>query len=624
MDKLLYRYLKATPTGLKKEPNGVQTMRVCFSSETPVFRSGDAGDYYEVLDHGPANVDISMLQNGAFLDQHDHTRQVGGVLRAWIDRDKKGRADVAFGNTELGNERKELMSSGLRPDISFGYETTKELSKSRHADGRPVIRFAWKAHEISSVAVGADHFETGVGRSTIQKINEKRHMKTMDNKTAIIDTCDFMIHDNPHLEPQIRDIKSRALLDNVPHTQVKDEVRSLLDANRPTQVLFPSGPIGNGPYETVPVGATSVRVPNKPIGMNQRQIQAYSIKRAIQSIVSNGRLDGPEKDYSDEVEKQCGERAAGFFIPADVAINPLTVPGQRRFGQRDLQAEVFGAGGALVNNQMMSTIELLRNRVVCSRLGARSMGGLQGNVIFPREDAPATAYSAGEIAPLTPSQLTLGQIVLSPKKCGAQTIYSKQLVFQSTPDAEALIRDDLLQVIAISHDSLLINGSGSNSQPMGVLSTPGIGSITFGGAPTYAEILEFETLIGKQNADIGKLAWATTPGTKGIWKGTAVALQGATTVSSRSLWSDGNFNDDSNDGIVNGYRSASTNQIPNDQVIFGNWSDLIYAQWNGFDVVVDYVTRAGQAEIVLTITTWLDSALRHGQSFVASSDPGSQ
>ena len=55
-----------------------------------------------------------------------------------------------------------------------------------------------------------------------------------------------------------------------------------------------------------------------------------------------------------------------------------------------------------------------------------------GNVVIPRQEAPATAYSVAEVAAIY-SQLTVGQVALTPKRIGTTTTYSKQLVFQSAP-----------------------------------------------------------------------------------------------------------------------------------------------------------------------------------------------
>jgi HK97 family phage major capsid protein len=604
-EKLLYRYLNEQPTAA----DGSRSLRVSFSSEAPVLRRDESGEYYEVLSHDPQHADIKRLQNGAFLDDHNFSRQPGGIEKAWIDTtDRVGRAIITLAETLLGKERFTLMKSGLRTGISVGYMLTKLISETRHSDGRPIRRYAWKAYEISTTAVAQDT-AVGVGRSIKiineqQRSNNKNNMQN-DTKTNIIELSKFVIHDHPDIAEDVKSLTTRALVNDQPITEYKTGLNELLNRSRkPLQSVPVTHRVGRDAHESAQIS------------------REFSLTRAMSNVDSSGKLRGcPEAEFSQQIETNTGQRAEGFWLPEEICISTRNL-GR---GQRDMTVGNFGAGGAAVPTQMMvPSIELLYNKAACARLGATTLSGLTGNVVIPREDAPTTANSVAEVATGADSQLTLGQITLSPKRVCASTTYGKQLVFQSAPDIEAMIRNDIFTITGLKHDYLLLNGAGSNSEPLGILNTPGVQQLPFGGAATFASIVAMETALGKFNADRPPLAYLTTPNVRGKWKSTAVALTGATTVSSRSLWQDGNFNDGSNDGLVNSYRAAATNQVPNDQVIFGSWADLIYATWNGFDVVVDYVTLAKKAEIVLTVNTWLDCALRHPQSFCYSQDSGAQ
>jgi HK97 family phage major capsid protein len=610
---LQYRFLQAAPSDLKND-GGERSLTVCFSSETPVLRCDDGGEaYYEVLDHDARNADLSLLQNGgAVVDEHNMSRQFAAVKRAWLDKDRKGRAKIIFGDIPLADERFELMSSGIRKDISFGYIQTKCLSTTRHADGKPLKRFAWKAYEISSVGVGADHFETGVGRGI--EVLQRKSMNQNEIQTEMVALERSILHDRPDLENEIKQLHTRSLC---------AESLSLRDYKAAMRELLEENPRSNHITAVGGKELKAIRALNHEVGMSKKDLGEYSFSRAIRSAFENGgRVRNCfEADISQQVERNCGQSAEGCWIPSDVLLQ-----GSRRdFQKRDLYTGDFTSGGAAVNPQMsVAPIELLRNKMICSRLGASYMAGLQGPLAIPRQTGTVTPQAVAEIAALTESQLSLDQVNLSPKRVGATTVWSKQLAFQSTPSIEALIQDDLLQTIAIKHDYLYLYGAGANDEPLGLLNTPGVNSVTFGGAPTYSAVVSFETALGTYNADLPPLAYASTPATKGVFKSTAVALQGATTVSSRSLWGDGNFADGTNDGIVNGYRAASTNQIPSDKLIFGRWSELFIGNWGGWDLVFDVITRAKNAECVLTANTWIDGALRHAQSFTVSADAGSQ
>lgn len=135
--------------------------------------------------------------------------------------------------------------------------------------------------------------------------------------------------------------------------------------------------------------------------------------------------------------------------------------------------------------------------------------------------------------------------------------------------------------------------------------------------------MAFETALGNANADVDAtaLAYVTTPAVRGKWKTIAINLAGATTVSSTRLWQKG---ERPGDGLVNDYLGLASNQVPNNRVIFGNWTDLVVLQWGGLDIVLDPYTLARNAEWILTINAWMDVALRHGPSFCISTDAGNQ
>lgn len=361
----------------------------------------------------------------------------------------------------------------------------------------------------------------------------------------------------------------------------------------------------------------------------------YSILRAIQSCHSqNGGRggtipEGLEGEVHQEIMRRSksqigglGYDAQGFQVPANapMRLGSSNDPRNRRLA-RDMQATVFAQGGAFVPTQLVvPVIEILRNRMILDRVGKRTMAGLQGNIVIPRQEAAATAYSVGEIALLTDSGQVLGQISMTPHRVGATQTYSKQFVMQSTPDAEAFLRDDLFKVIAIDWDRLGLNGQGAASEPLGIFNQPGIGAVTFAATPTYIKIVAMETAIRALNV-VDPLAYISTPTVKGALKTVAEALTGATTIGGRqnALWKGEGM-----DGEMNGYPAHDTNQVPGNLVLLGAFEHLIHAIWGGLDVVVDVFTKAKNAETVITINTWGDYAVRHPQAFCASTDAGNQ
>lgn len=392
--------------------------------------------------------------------------------------------------------------------------------------------------------------------------------------------------------------------------------------------------------------------PAKTIGsddvMDEKDKRNYSLHAGINSIVrqaqSHSGVSLPaektlEREVHDNMAKllrdegTSGVDYGGFLVPFDVPVSNRAISrralramgrnlgGTRASMRRDMQVDIFGQGGAFVPTLMqMPIIELLRNMQALDKLGHRTLGGLTGNVVIPRQTAPSTAYVVSEIGALTSSAQTLDQIQLTPHRVGVTQNYSKQLVIQSTPDVEAFLRDDLFSVLALKWDYLGLNGQGANSEPLGILNTPGVGAITFGGSATYTNVILMETTVRNQNV-LGEVGYLSTTAVRGRWKGIAEALTGATTIGGRqnALWQG-----DWENGTVNYSHAVASNQVPNNQVILGEYDQLIHALWGGLDVVVDPYTLAKNGEMVITINTWGDYALRHPQAFCISTDSGAQ
>jgi len=343
------------------------------------------------------------------------------------------------------------------------------------------------------------------------------------------------------------------------------------------------------------------------IGMSEREIRQYSIVRAIRQITEKGILEGLEKEASDATAAICKRVPKGFFIPQDVV-------GTARL-ERALGATEATKGGYLIGTEVLvaDMIELLRNKPLVAQMGAKTLSGLVGNVAIPRVTGGATAYWLSETGEATGSDQTFGQLGLTPKRLVGDTVYSKELMMQSSLDVEAFVRDDLMTVLAIAKDLAAINGAG-NAEPVGIMNTTGIKTITFGGAATWEKVVQFETELADANATAGTMAYLTTPAVGGKWKSVPKVAGQAI-----FLWEKGAG---LGVGEVNGYPAYATKQVPGNKVIFANWADLILAEWAGIDVVVDPYSLKKTGQIEVTITLHCDIGVRHAVSFCVSTDSG--
>jgi HK97 family phage major capsid protein len=625
-----------------------RTVELSFASETPVERWGEN----EVLSHDKGDYDFSRIASGTHPlllghEEYDPTSQIGVVESARVDADKVSRAVVRFGNSPLANEIFQDVQDGIRQLISVGYDRTSIASSEKSADGMVTTRYRWMPTHIAVVPVPADT-KVGVGRerevdsqnvdvesiaknlTPEQRENMKRSLLLLDPAPAItapagggaaapaLDENKIRSGAQELERSRVRGITKVADELSKDHPQCAEKIRSI------TSESIEKGD-SLGDYQIRAMREVIGAKPVKPVlmadlGMDENDQRTYSILRGIQSCIkrNTNTPDGLEGEVHTEIVKR-GGTFEGFAVPANANVRCRA---DRRTLKRDLQAGVFAQGGAMVPTILLtSVIELLRNRMVTSELGIQTMGGLSGNVSIPRQTGAATAYSLPESATLTKSTQALDQILLAPHRVGAWNDYTKQLLLQSSIDVENFIRDDLMKVIAIKWDALIIYGQGAGSEPQGIVNTPGIASVNFGAAATFAKLVAFETALAVLNADDGAMAYATTPSVRGVLKSAAKLLTGATTVAATPLWENGSA---PGEGIVNGYRALASNQIQNNQVIFGNWSDVIHGLYGGYDVIVNPYSRDTDAAVRITINTFGDVAVRHAASFCASSDAGNQ
>ncbi|MNC14776.1 Phage capsid family protein [compost metagenome] len=274
-------------------------------------------------------------------------------------------------------------------------------------------------------------------------------------------------------------------------------------------------------------------------------------------------------------------------------------------------SRAFNAGGAgntpsgatsgsnLVATELASGsfIDLLRPRTTIMRL-ARTID-------VPKQTGGATAYWLSEGEPAMEGTPTVGQIGLSPKTVGAFTDITRKLLKQSTPDAETIVRDDLVSAIAQAIDLGGYYGTGSNAQPLGIANYTGVNAVAFAATnPTYAEIVQMETEISADNADVNGMAYVMNTRMRGAAKTTPKFSAG---TDAGVIWEPGN--------TVNGYRTEVTNQILAGDAIFGNFADLIVGMWGGLDMTVDPYTLSKSGGLRIVVFQDVDFALRRTESF---------
>lgn len=591
-----------------------RTVNLSFSSEEPISRWFGT----EILDHDKKSVELRRLKKGgALLIDHDTSNQVGVIEEVTIADDRKGRAVVRFGRSSKAVEIFQDVVDSIRRNTSVGYQIHEmKLIKESDTEGATYKVTKWEPIEISIVSIPAD-ISVGIGRDQSQEQIVQIEISEITKK----DKKENVMADE--VKVNIEEVKKEASqVERKRVSEIQELGKRFKQDDLARQYIVEGKPVEE--FKGIlleKMGAKPINTSDPEIGMSGKDIQNFSIVRAISALTDGTwhREKSFEKECSDAVAKKLGKTPQGFFIPYDVAKERMT---------RDLIKGAAAAGGYLIATDLLtaSFIELLRNRIMTQKLGARIMDGLIGDVAIPKQTGGATAYWVAESGVPTESQQAFGQLGLTPKTVGAFTDISRKLLLQASLDVEALVRDDLSRVIALEIDRAVINGSGVSNQPTGILNTTGIGDVAIGangGAPTWATIVNLWKEVAKDNADFGTLAYLINS----TIAGKLMVTEKATATAQFVIMA---FPDVEGITSMAGARAGISEQVPSNLVkgtsldcsaiIYGNWADVLIAMWGAVDILVDPYTGGAAGTVRVRILKDCDIGIRNAVSFAACKD----
>lgn len=151
---------------------------------------------------------------------------------------------------------------------------------------------------------------------------------------------------------------------------------------------------------------------------------------------------------------------------------------------------------------------------------------------------------------------------LAPRHVGGVAEMSRQLIQQSAPAIEGLVREDLSHAVAAAVDAAIIAGSGTDGEPLGIMGRAGVQTADM--PADWADILAIEQMLAAVNVDPS--GWYTSPAVMTALRGTLKAASaGSEYIAGRASIGD--------------LPAASSNAAPADTAILGDWSQVLLGQW---------------------------------------------
>lgn len=560
---------------------GSRTVPVVISTDDPL----DRGSYIEVLSHKLGDIDLSRAPL-PLVECHDTSRLNIGVIEDLQITNGKMRGIARFGTSQRGEEVFQDVLNHVVRSVSVGYVLTDQGT----LDTNGALRFKWMPYEVSCVPAPADtnagffrnfqepqkmeHNDQNNGQSTLSRSQRIAQKGSAESERARVVDIQAMANQFTDFSG-VRELSDAAIAEGVSTEAFTNKMLEL-------------------------VSTRSWNPPLADLGLNTKEAKKYSLSRAIEAQISGDwSKAGYERELHQDLVRNVSHRQVqGLLVPmADLA----------RVHRRDLLTSSVYAGGAFVGTDHRGDlfVDALREKSVILKMGAQFINDLVGNVDIPTLAGDVTpGWMATESSFIAESQPTFGQILLAPKSCSAYAEMSRRLVKQSSQQAELQVINSMMSAIGFSIDQAAINGAGTAGVPKGILNLSGVGAVS-GTSLSWSSILEFESDVAEASVELSgeNCGWVTTPAVRKLLKG-RVKVAGYPEY----LWQ-------SPDNKMNGYQAAASKACPTDTVVFGDWSEILVANWGPIEILVDPYSSIRNAMVAVRAIADIDVAVKHVGAF---------
>lgn len=177
-------------------------------------------------------------------------------------------------------------------------------------------------------------------------------------------------------------------------------------------------------------------------------------------------------------------------------------------------------GGFLVNTAYSADfVDLLRPRVVVRRLGARSIPMPDGNLSMRKKTQGTTAGYVGERTPAPTTDVQVGMMSMSAKTLRALVPITNQLIRRASMGVVQMVRDDLLEGVAVKEDAVFIRNTGDALTPNGIAALMPAGNklaITAGATlvTVTADLMKVRLKVINANVPMISCGWIMSPRSK--------------------------------------------------------------------------------------------------------------
>ena len=306
----------------------------------------------------------------------------------------------------------------------------------------------------------------------------------------------------------------------------------------------------------------------------------FSLIKAINDVVNNRNIN---EDALNVIEMGATEmRKSGLSYSGQIQL-PVEERGDA------VAATVATDGKEIVATDKLNILSPLRGKSILAEAGATFLTGLVGNISIPNYTGSTCGWK-GELEAADNGKGTFGSVELSPKRLTAYIDISKQFLTQDSVGAEEMLRADIVNsLVAKLEQTIFGDAAGDTTKPAGIFNSAEVV------APSYQGVCAAEAAVTDYS---GEKRFVMSPTAKSAFKQATIS---GTKSDLRLLLEDGE---------VDGYPVSDSSNVVAGGYAFGDFSELVVAQWGGIDIVVDPYTLATKNAIRLVINAYFDAKVR--------------
>lgn len=314
----------------------------------------------------------------------------------------------------------------------------------------------------------------------------------------------------------------------------------------------------------------------------------FSLIKAINDVVNNRNIN---EDALSVIEMGATEmRKSGLSYSGQIQL-----PVEERTQGTEAAATITTDGKEIVATDKLDILAPLYGKSVLSV--ATLLTGLVGNVSIPVYSGTTCGWK-GELAVADNGKGSFDTVELSPKRLTAYIDISKQFLVQDSVGAEEMLRADIVNALMSKLEQTIFGDDNSNpNAPAGIFA----GATVV--APSYQAVCDAEASVEDFG---GNKKYVMAPNAKSAFKQ-------ATISGSKS---DLRMLCENNE--VNGYPVVASSNVVTNGYAFGDFKELVVAQWGSLDIVVDPYTLATKNAIRLVVNAFFDAKVRRAGAIIVN------